>query len=116
MTEAMLKRRFSEFALSIVRFCAKFPKETVYFNISKQIIGSGSSSAANYYASCRAKSTLDFINKLKIVEEELDETLFWLNFTRGVDAKWESDIKPLDKEGNELISIVVASIRTLRKK
>ena len=116
MTEAILKQRFRKFALDIVKLCSKFPKETVYFSISKQIIDSASSSAANYNAACRAKSILDFINKLKIVEEELDESLFWLDFTRGVDIKWDPEVKPIENEGNELLSIIVASIKTSRNK
>ena len=115
MNQEELRARFMRFAIAIVRLTEKFPRKTVYFVIEKQIIRCSSSSAANYRAAGRAKSGPDFINKLKIVEEELDETLFWLDFTIAVDSNWESDISPLKKEGNELLSIIVASIKTSRQ-
>src|SRR5688572_23539863 len=116
MNEEDLKNRFKKFTISIVRMTEKFPKQEVYFTISRQIIRCATSPAANYRAACRAKSTPDFINKLKIVEEELDETLLWLEFTVGVNVMWEETLKPLEREGNELLSIIVASIKTSRKK
>ncbi len=115
MNQEELSARFMRFAIAIVRLTEKFPRKTVYFIIEKQIIRCSSSAGANYRAACRAKSGPDFINKLKIVEEELDETLFWLEFTIAVDPIWNSDVSPLKKEGNELLSIIVASIKTSRQ-
>lgn len=115
MDQEELKARFLRFAIAIVRFTEKFPKRKVYFIIEDQIIRCSSSSGANYRAACRAKSGPDFINKLKIVEGELDETLFWLVFTVGVDPIWKADTAVLEKEGNELLSIIVASLKTARK-
>lgn len=69
---------------------------------------------ANYRAACRAKSTADFINKLKIVEEEADESMYFLELLIEVCDKEHSEMKRLHKEGNELLSIVVASIKTMR--
>ena len=112
MDESTLKERFLNFALAVNRLTKKFPKETVYFAITGQIIRCSSSCGANYNAACRGKSVPDFINKLRIVEEELDETLYWLKYTNGVDSKWEELTKDLLKEGNELLSIIVASIKT----
>ncbi|MEM9546103.1 MAG: four helix bundle protein [Bacteroidota bacterium] len=81
---------------------------------TNQAIRSCTSSYMNYKAACRAKSIADMINKLKIVEEELDESIGWLEMMRdrneGIKTDWERS------EGNELLSIVVASIRTLRTK
>ncbi len=115
MVNSNLQDRFLKFALAIYRFTKLFPKETVYFSITNQMIRSSSSSGANYRAAFRGKSGPDFINKLKIVEEELDETLYWLVYTNGVDAKWVGISNDLIKEGNELLSIVVASIKSARK-
>ena len=115
MNQEELNARFLRFAIAIVRLTEKFPRKTVYFIIEKQIIRCSSSPGANYRAACRAKSGPDFINKLKIVEEELDETLFWLDFTVAVDSIWESDTSYLKKEGDELLSITVASLKTARK-
>ena len=115
MNPEELKERFFRFAIAIVRFTEKFPKKTVYFIIEKQMIRCSSSSAANYNAACCGKSGADFINKLKIVEEELDETIFWLKYTVGVDPVWEIPTSDLKKEAKELLSIVVASIKTSRR-
>ncbi len=112
MTEAILKQRFLQFALSIYQLTKQFPKQSVYFIITDQILRASSSSGANYRAACRGKSSPDFINKLRIVEEELDETLYWLDYLIGIDPKWESITKTHRAEGNELLSIIVASIKT----
>ncbi len=115
MDYSNLKKRFLEFALAINRLTREFPNETVYFNTKGQMIRSSSSSGANYRAACRGKSGLDFINKLKIVEEELDETLYWLEYLNGVDVKWAPITINLVKEGQELLGITVSSIKTARK-
>jgi|SRR4030095_1607413 four helix bundle protein len=115
MDEQSLIKRFMKFALDVYKITQLFPKENVYFKITDQLIRCSSSPAANYRAACRAKSGPDFINKLKIVEEELDESLFWLKYTNGVNSKWISITEPLLKEGNELLSITVASIKTTRR-
>ena len=116
MTEDELKKRLKNWAVSVVLFTRKFSKEEDLKIIRGQIIRSASSSAANYRAACRAKSTPDFINKLKIVEEELDESLFWLEFTVSLDVGFRTDIVPIYKEGDELLAIIVASIKKLRQK
>ena len=82
---------------------------------SDQLNRSACSAAANYRASLRAKSSADFINKFKIVEEELDESLFFLELVEIVNPAFKSEIEILSKEGNELLSTIVKSITTLRK-
>lgn len=109
-----LKNRFKEFALSIVRFAEDLPDRSSYRTVCGQIIRSGPSSAANYRAACRRKSTRDFISKMGTVEEELDETMFWLEFTVGLSEEWRPIIKPLWKEADELLAITVSSIKTSR--
>jgi four helix bundle protein len=75
----------------------------------------GPSSAANYRAACRAKSTADYISKMGTVEEELDETMFWLEFTVGLSEEWRKPVVPLWKEGDELLAIIVSSIVSTKK-
>lgn len=116
MKDNPLKNRFKYFALSIIRLVEKFPNKAEYWTIGKQMIDSATSSAANYRATSRAKSAKDFIHKLKIVEEELDETMFWLELSVGVSEQWRLPVAPLYKEANELLSITVASIKTCRSK
>lgn len=75
-----LKGRFKKFAIEVALLIQPIPKNTVNNAYCNQLIRSSSSSGANYYAACRAKSTPDFINKLKIVEEELDESIFFWSY------------------------------------
>jgi len=81
-----------------------------------QLNHSASSTGANYRAACRAKSKADFLNKLKIVEEELDETLFFMELLVELNTELREKIVPIYKEGNELLFIIVAAITTLRNK
>lgn len=116
MTESILKDRFKSFALEIYTLTKSFPRETVYFVVEKQILKSSSSSSANYRAACRGKSNRDFVYKLRVVEEELDETLFWLEYLNGIDKKWEAITNQHISEANELLLIIISSIRTLLAK
>ncbi len=113
MTQEDLKKRFKDWVVTVVLFTRKFPFQEDLKVIRNQIVRSSTSSAANYRAACRAKSTPDFINKFKIVEE-VDETLFWLEFTVSIEAGLRPDIVPIYKEGNELLAIIVASIKKIR--
>ncbi len=83
---------------------------------SSQLIRSSSSTGANYRATRRAKSNADFINKFKIVEEELDESLFFLEMIVEFNKAKRDKIAKIYKEGEELLKIIVASLKTLRKK
>ena len=115
MTEAELKERFKKFALDVYNLTKQFPRTTVYFKIEDQLVRCSSSAASNYRAACRGKSLVDFIAKLALVEEETDESVFWLEYTNGVEEKWEPFTKPLIKEGNELTAIIVASLKLLKE-
>jgi four helix bundle protein len=116
MPDNDLKNRFKNWALSVLKFTVALPETSEYKAIRNQIVRSGMSSAANYRAACRAKSTKDFINKLKIVEEELDESLFWIEMIVGLDNKWRSEIVSIYKEGDELLAITVSGIKKMRQK
>lgn len=83
--------------------------------IGNQIFRSGTSTAANYRAVCRARSTADFISKLSIVEEEADETLFWLELIKEMEIVDKTLLNSLMQENNEIIAIIVSSIKTARK-
>ncbi|GAB2606352.1 four helix bundle protein [Spirosoma areae] len=116
MTKKDLQDRLKLFAIDIVRFAESLPESLGFRTVRNQIVRSGPSAAANYRAACRGKSTADFKHKLEIVEEELDETLFWLEFTVGLDETKRSIVSPFWKEGNELLSIIVASINAIKRK
>ena len=81
-----------------------------------QLIRSSSSVGANYRAANRAKSDKDFINKLKIVEEETDESMYWLELFIEISEVNHKEINRLILEANELLAITVASIKTTRKR
>ncbi|WP_396185384.1 four helix bundle protein [Flavobacterium sp.] len=117
MKEIMLKRT-KKFTIDCAIFCSKLPKTREYNAYVNQLIRCSSSVGANYRASQRAKSGADFINKLKIVEEEADESNFFLEIiheiTKLEKLNLNSEIEPLLKESNELVAIIVSSIKTAR--
>jgi four helix bundle protein len=85
MTKEELKKRTKKFALMIIKLVEDLPNNLAGRTIGKQIIRSGTSVAANYRAACRARSTADFVSKITIVEEESDESLFWLELILEAD-------------------------------
>ncbi|WP_281635360.1 four helix bundle protein [Flavobacterium marginilacus] len=119
MKELMLKRT-KKFAIDCWILCSKLPKSREYNAYVNQLIRCSSSVGANYRASQRAKSTADFINKLKIVEEEADESLFFLEILFDITAieKTQTELQPeielLKKEANEIVAIIVSSLKTAR--
>ena len=84
--------------------------------IAKQIVRSGTSPSANYRAACLAKSEKDFVNKLKMVEEELDETCHWLDLIIACKILPEKRVTDLYNESNELLKIISSSILTMKQK
>jgi four helix bundle protein len=119
MKEVML-RRTKQFAIDNWRFCSKLPKSREYNAYVNQLIRCSSSVGGNYRAAQRAKSQADFIYKLKIVEEEADESKFFLEILNEIIAFEELDLRKeiefLMKEANELIAIIVSSIKTAKQK
>jgi four helix bundle protein len=109
-------RRTKQFAIDVWRLCSKLPHSREYNSYVNQLIRSSSSVAANYRAVGRAKSKADFINKLKIVEEEGDESQFFLEVINEVNDNQDlfPEITRLIKETDEIVAIVVASIKTAR--
>ena len=114
MDSNILKNRTKKFAIDVWKLCTEIPKTREFDAFCKQIIRCSSSVGANYRAACRAKSTADFINKLKIVEEELDESMYFLELLEEINPNEKFTV--LKNEANELLSIVVASINTSRMK
>jgi len=84
--------------------------------ISRQLIRASCSVGANYRAVSRAKSRADFINKLHIVEEEADESIFWLELLQDIEPTHKDSISSFISEMNEILSIVVAARKTARQK
>ena len=112
MNQIEFKRRTKQLGLAVIRMTEKFPETRLAWVVKDQIIRSALSVGANYRAVCRAKSDKDFINKMRIVEEEADETAYWLEIIEESDLLKSDDLRELKREVNELVAMVVASIRT----
>ena len=110
-----LKDRTKKFALDVIAFVEGLPRDTTCKILGRQLLRAGTSVGANYRAVCRAKSTADFISKFGTVEEEADESGFWLELL--VDSKKinRATAAPLIQEAGELTAIAVSSINTVRK-
>lgn len=114
MDKTELQERMTALAVRIVKMVDAMPTTVSGFAIARQIIRSGTSPSANYRAACLAKSDKDFLNKLKMVEEELDETIHWLDIIMRSQIMTMSRIQPLYQECKELLSIIVKSIVTTK--
>lgn len=115
MTKEELKNRTKQFALEVFKFLMALNKSKAVDVVSYQLFKSSSSVAANYRAVCRGKSDADFLNKLKIVDEEADESLFWLEFIKELEIECDKiELEKLIKEANELVAIFSAGIKTIK--
>jgi four helix bundle protein len=115
MKKEELKLRTKKFALTIINLVEELPNTLAGRTIGNQIIRSGTSVAANYRAACRARSNADFISKITIVEEECDETLFWLELIVEANLLKKEILIDLIKEADELTAIFTASGKTARQ-
>jgi four helix bundle protein len=109
MTTDELKARTKEFALRVIRLVDALPTSVKGRAIANQIMRSSTSVAANYRAACRARSRAEFIAKIGVVEEEADETAFWLDLIIDSKIRSKTLIEPLLKEAGELVAIMAAS-------
>ena len=116
MNEEQFKKRTKHLGLRIIKLVNSLPETTTAQVIGKQLLRSGTSVGANYRAACRAKSTADILHKLAIVEEEGDETLYWLELLVEGEIVPKSKLKSLMVETNEIVAMIVASIKTLKSK
>ena len=110
-----LKLRTKSFALRIIKLCEKLIEKGGCARIlANQLLRSGTSVGANYRAACIAKSNHDFLNKLKICEEEADETIYWLELLADSGAIRHELLADLKDEAQQLLAIIIASIKTIR--
>lgn len=114
MRNDLIDRTF-QFAVAVGKLIDRLPYTIANSAYFRQIVRSSSSVGTNYRASQRSKSGRDFINKLKIVEEETDETVYFLQFLAALNEESAHLIEPVTKEGIEILNIIVASINTVRK-
>lgn len=111
-----LKERTKRFALDVIRLCSAMPNTQEFWIINRQLIKCATSVGANYRSSRRARSNADFIAKLSIVEEEADESMYWLELIGELTATQSKELRRLHNEANELTSIFVQSKKTARSR
>lgn len=109
-----MKQRTKQFALRVIRLVESLPRNRTAEVIGRQLLRSGTSVGANYRAACRAKSRADFISKMGTVEEEADESLYWMELLIEAGIVKQELLAPLMQEADELLAITVASINTAR--
>src|SRR5207245_425671 len=113
MTETEFKQRTKDIALTIIKLIESLPRTWSAEVIGKQLLRSGTSIGANYRAACRGKSTADVINKLAIVEEEADESLFWIELLTEAEIVPAKKLSALYGEIDGIVAMTVASIKTM---
>jgi four helix bundle protein len=116
MNEQEFKDRTKKFALRVIKLVETLPRKQTAQVIGNQLLRSGTSVGANYRAACRAKSRLDVIHKLSIVEEEADESLFWMELLVEAELMRKAKLASLTAEADEIIAMIVSSIKTIRAK
>ncbi len=116
MTKSELINRTKQLALRVIKLLDSLPKNTTSEILGKQLLRSATSVGANYRAACRAKSTADFINKLAIVEEEADESIYWIELLVESGQVKGNLTTNLLAEFDEIVSIVVSAIKTSKQK
>jgi four helix bundle protein len=116
VNEELFKARTRRLALDIMGLVESLPRSRTADVIGRQLLRSGTSVGANYRAACRGKSTADVISKLAIVEEEADETIYWLELLIESGIVSIAKVEKLLKETDEIIAMTVASIKTLRNR
>ncbi|HEX8236329.1 MAG TPA: four helix bundle protein [Abditibacteriaceae bacterium] len=109
-----MRVRTQQYALNIMQLVSTLPRGYVSDVIGRQLVRCATSVGANYCAACRARSSADFIAKMKIVEEEADESIYWMELLQEGGVARSERLQPLLTEGNEIVAIVVASIKTKR--
>jgi four helix bundle protein len=114
MTAEAMKLRTKKFTLRCVRLAESLPKSLGGRMVAGQLVRCGGSVGANYRAACRARSRAEFISKLGIVEEECDESAFWMEIVMEGKMQPLRLVQPLSQEALELLKIVVKSIQTAR--
>ena len=116
MDEHPFKQRTKGLALEVIRLADSLPRNRIAEVVGRQLLRSGTSVGANCRAACRGKSALDVIAKLGIVEEEADESIYWMELLVEGGVVPKERVRALIKEANEILAMTVASIKTLRRR
>ena len=115
MTPEELKKRTKAFGLSVIKLVDQLPRTRSANIIGNQLVRAATSVGANYRAACRARSKAEFAAKLGIVEEEADESAYWIEILIEAGMVPQNRVTEMLREANELVAIVVASLNTVKK-
>jgi four helix bundle protein len=110
-----LKVRTKDFAVRCIRLVDALPAGRASDVIGRQLLKSATSVGANYRSACRGRSTAEFCSKLGIVEEEADESAYWMELLIEAEIVNRERLEPLHREAGEIVAMVVASNRTARQ-
>jgi four helix bundle protein len=113
--QGQLRERTYNFALRVIRVVDALPTRRSADILGTQLLRSGTSVGANYRAACRARSAKEFCAKLGVVEEEADESVVWMSLISDAGIMKRARLEKLIQEGNEIVAMVVASIKTTRR-
>jgi four helix bundle protein len=116
MTPEQMKTRTKQFGLRVLRLVASLPRNRTGDVIGRQLLRAGTSVGANYRAACRSRTDKDFLARMGIVEEEADEVLYWLELLAAADIVKAERLADLQSEGDEILAMVVASIKTVKRR
>lgn len=111
-----LNERLKEFAVQVIKFCSELPKTNVARVIGNQLLRSGTSPGANYREASRARSNSEFVAKIGIVIQELDETLYWLELLNNAGISSWDRVQPLHSEADELLSIFTSIAKKIKRR
>ena len=116
MNAEEMRRRTRAFCLRVVKLASSLPKSRISDVFVRQMVRSSTSVAANYRAACMGRSKAEFVSKLGIVQEEADETVFWIELAADAGLVKPKLVEELVAEGREILAIIVASRKTARRK
>ena len=116
MDERQFKQRTKDVALRVIKLTEALPGGRAADVLARQLLRSATSIGANYRAACRSRSAADMISRLSIVEEEADEVTYWIELLTEAGLVRAKKVEPLQREVHEIVSMTVASIKTLRSR
>jgi len=112
--EQQFKKRTKDIGLRVIKLVEALPRGRATDVLARQLMRSATSIGANYRAACRSRSTADMISRLSVVEEESDEVIYWIELLTEAGFVRPEKVEPLRAEVHEIVSMIVASIKTLR--
>jgi len=114
MTEKQFKDRTKKIGLEVIQLVESLPKNSSARILGQQLLRSATSVGANYRSACRGRSAAEILSRMAIVEDEGDESLYWMEMLLEAGMAQPEKVEPIYREMNEIVAMTVASIKTLR--